>query len=29
LPQQGTKCAIALYKKTFRLMCHRKAQNVP
>jgi hypothetical protein len=29
VPREGTKCAIARYKKTFRLMCHGKAQNVP
>jgi hypothetical protein len=27
--QAGTKCATARHKKTFRLMCHRKAHNVP
>jgi hypothetical protein len=29
VPREGTKCAIARHKKTFRLMCHGKAQNVP
>jgi hypothetical protein len=27
--KSGTKCAIAWHKETFRLMCHRTAQNVP
>jgi hypothetical protein len=27
--REGTKCAIARHKKTFRLMCYVKAQNVP
>jgi hypothetical protein len=26
---EGTKCATARHKKTFRLMCHGKAQNEP
>jgi hypothetical protein len=29
VPRQGTKCATAWHKKTFKLMCHGKAQNVP
>jgi hypothetical protein len=29
MPQAGTKCATARHKKTFRLMCDRKAHNVP
>jgi hypothetical protein len=29
VPREGTKCAIARHKKTFRLICHGKAQNVP
>jgi hypothetical protein len=29
VPQNGTKCATARHQKTFRLICHRKAQNVP
>jgi hypothetical protein len=27
VPQEGTKCATTWHKKTFRLMCHRKAQK--
>jgi hypothetical protein len=33
VPREGTKCAVARHKKTFKtyylVMCHGKAQNVP